>query len=140
MSKAAICLSAVLLSVALLAADNKPTPGSTGVVLRKVFMNQVGPIPPTTLLVPGADGIFRVSCYLEASTDPADGNDSVVVTWSDAFNSQLQGFPELSSGTGVGFSQGSVVIHAKGGTPIAVNGLGTTATNTYNVYLAVERL
>lgn len=139
MSKMLTFLSVVLLAGTLLAANNKPVSGATGVVLRKVFVNQVGSLPDTTLLVPGTDGIFRVTCYLEAVSDPPDGRIGVVVTWSDKFNTQVQGFTVLSTGTG-SFSQGAISLHAKAGTPIIVKGLGTTATSSYNVYLVVERL
>jgi hypothetical protein len=128
-------------SVAVLLADNGQAPVGPIVVAKRSFTNQVGPISQTALFVPTRGGLFRVSCYLDTAAQPPTGNDSVVLSWSDDFNPQLQGFPELSGGSGgVAFSQGSILIRAKAGVPIAINGQGTTATNPYNAYLIVERL
>jgi hypothetical protein len=131
-------------------------PYTTSVVAKKSFLNQVGPIPTTTLYIPKKGGDFRVSIYLTSpNIGPENGrnNPAIFVTpsWTDSsgkwpsqyfgvngiyglfYGSQDQSLPAAAGG--------SAVIHVKENTPIQVEDDGSSdLVDTYSVFVTVEKL
>lgn len=120
------------------------------VFTKKSFINQVGPIPETTILTPSADGDYRVSIYLEAAgtATPSNFATGVSPAWTDDFGTVSRDFPPYSiSGSIPGIGNGemraqlTITIHVKGGTPIKLLGLqGGDSINKYSVFVTIEAL
>lgn len=120
------------------------------VFTKKSFINQIGPIPETTILTPTADGDYRVSIYLEAAgtATPSNFATGVSPAWTDDNGPTSPDFPPFAiSGSIPGIGNGqlrnqmTINIHVKGGTPIKLLGLqGGDSINKYSVFATIESL
>jgi len=125
---------------------NPPSVSAAGpTIIAKSFIGQTGPIPDTTLVMPTADGEYRMSIYLTAGAGTIINNIEVAPSWTDengttadgTFGAHLgnQSSPTLQIASSSGF------FHAKAGVPIKAVGVGTDNTDfKYDAYVTLEPL
>jgi hypothetical protein len=152
--KAIVAIAVVALASVVLISSRLPY--ATDVVAKKTFLNQVGPIPTTTLYTPPKSGDFRVSIYLTSpSIGPQTGGSNVAVfvvpSWTDdsgTWPSQFIGvngscflsydLPSQSIPEQCGWS---AIIHANANSAIQVKDGGSNDTvDMYSVFATVEKL
>jgi hypothetical protein len=118
----------------------------TIIVAKKQFVSQTGSIAETTLFTPPHDGDFRISLYASSPFCSAVGVTGVdtQIGWTDTIvpSPWLLSISQLQCGQFGGriYNQGTLVVHAKGGTPINVQVQYGATAGEYSLYITVEIL
>jgi hypothetical protein len=103
--------------------------------------NQTGEISPTTLYVPPASGIFRVTSYVVFTTRAFESTGATVgslIHWKDEQKSESGGETGMGgSGQPVGYGQNEIVIHAIAGQPIQFSTFHGPSISPFNAYFTV---
>jgi hypothetical protein len=136
MRKATMCL---LIALCSLAAFGQSQP-QWKVVQYVSLAKQANNIPETTMFVPTAPGLYRMSGYLSV-VGPAAGWE-LVVTWTDVtgLNSSSH-LKVVANGPAVG-QLGALIFVPKAGVPVAysVTEQGNNPPSIYNVGIVIEQL
>jgi hypothetical protein len=115
------------------------------IVAQVHLTGQTAPIPPTTLLVPKKDGLYRVSAYL---VDTRIGKPLTVLcfsmTWTDDAGAETSGPIPFDGQYGSQFTPWSTTMRVNAGTPLSYsatdNDCHVGPVYTYEVFFTVERL
>jgi len=125
------------------------------VIARLSLKNQTVPIPTTTIFIPKADGLYRLSVYMTVTTADLTSSSfwSANVNWTDEAGAEqktmlLYGIsysspPNAAFITNDGSLSGPVItMQAKADTPVTfcVTQNGSTDNSAYAVFIAAERL
>ena len=143
-------LSGVQIVGRVLAAN--PTPGTPtqiymygyetraiGSVNSLSLTDETAAIAATPLFTPLVSGLFRVNVYMATTAGTFTGGAiAAVITWEDEGGARQQNNIQL---TGLGFAQGSVLLHAISGQAIQFSTTDTaTGPPTYEAFVTLDRL
>jgi hypothetical protein len=149
MRKATICLLVVVLGSWTgsfgQSATTKNKNNYTQIVAKVHLTGQTAPIPPTTVLVPKKDGLYRVSAYLASFYSLYQQNLAFRMTWIDDLGQQSSGdlclWNENSNNTSGTVWTTTMRIKASARLSYSVTPSNYCKRHdTYDVFFTVERL
>lgn len=105
------------------------------IVAKQSFVSQTSSLGSTTIFTPSADGLFRISAYLERSSASFV---SCTASWTDDYTSRSAIVAEVDS-NGFQAGVGTIAIRAKSGDAISVS-TSYAGTDAYDLYVVIEQL
>jgi hypothetical protein len=109
------------------------------IVAQQGFLTQTASLPLTTVFTPLFDGVFRITAYMVFTTPEFEGTGAGMAAslqWVDELKAETSQI--IGTGDPLGWGQGEIVIHAKGGQAIQVASLyNPLAISPYNLYITV---
>lgn len=120
--------------------NGAPICGSLPCIVASVSLtDQTAPIPPTTLVTPAANGLFRVTYYLESSR--VQGSVwGVSFNWRDEMKTRTTGTLQAQAGT---ITAGTIAVRSITGHAITYTASagGTPPPDaSYNLFITVEQV
>lgn len=105
-------------------------------VASQSFTSQTTALAATTVFTPSAVGLFRVSMYTNAASNPGV---TITVSWTDpVFGANSVQFPQVSTINNSANNYGSAFLRVSANSNIQVS--ASAPSVTYNLYVVVEQL
>jgi hypothetical protein len=157
----ALYIAAVLIACGLTISFGKANTANTTstwplIVVKGKFLNQTAAIPQTNIYLPVDNGLYRLSVYATITTPSSadtsywqfnpEWTDDSGQTYNGGGNAFLFSPNNDASGAfmwmGQGNYGGTLVLEAKGGTPISISTTlnGPPDNSAYSLYYTLERL
>lgn len=113
------------------------------IVAKQSWLSQSSALAATTIYTPSADGLFRVSAYIEVSSGSTRAP-SAQMTWTDDHaaqnNSGLLGGVDVAGNWTINGSFATRAFRATSGNPIQISTSLSAGTGTYDLYVVIEQL
>jgi hypothetical protein len=140
MRKSLFCL--LLLAIACTIANAQSAP----IVAQVTLTNQTAGIPPTVLVNPSVDGLYRVTFYFNALKGSPRGEDdwTLSIKWFDTSSERVKTF-EITTIQGEMvplWNSASIPVYVKAGTSLtyATSDLLPNRQSFYDLFITVEQL
>jgi hypothetical protein len=113
------------------------------IVAKQSWLAQSAALAATTIFTPTADGLFRVSAYIEVSVGSNRGP-SAQMTWTDDHaaqnNSGLIGGVDTAGNWTINGNYATRAFRATNGNPIKIATTINAGSGTYDLYVVIEQL